>query len=300
MSTKPQEQEYGLNRDSEASARLTYQHNLYVNRLGYLLHPHIAKALKLTEHGRSESQEPIHVLDLATGNGIWAMDFAHSASGFARPVQVTGLDISSAMFPIRQSWHSNVSFGTYDLMQEPPTEYVEKFDVIQIRFIMAVIWRDTAIRDKVMKNFGRMLKPGGYLQWMEPRPPVWCSVALGDDGTARPRDEQAHAFQVLEKYLPVEEGMGWVRELDKVLAEVGGYEETQLQQTPFRRDQLSYESLLMRWSHAEGISHVLKALKDEAAKKEILEAFEQDFRDIDAGKVVYAGNYVVAVGRKPL
>ena len=38
---------YLLNRDFLASARLTYQHNIYTERMGYLLHPDITSSFGL-------------------------------------------------------------------------------------------------------------------------------------------------------------------------------------------------------------------------------------------------------------
>ena len=304
MSLDDEEPEYWLNRNYLASARLTYQHDLYSNTLGYLLHPTISEAHNLkspnsTSTAAGTTTPPLQILDLATGNGIWALALAQQHPQH----QITGLDISAAMLPHPASLPSNLTFGTWDIMTPPPAHLLDKFNIIHIRFIMPILWRKPSQRETAIAHFTQLLKPGGWLQWMEPRPPVWVPVTFLSDGRWEVAEEADHAHRLVDKYIPISAGQMWVRELDKVLEELGGYERTELGVVRARRDQLMQENVLMRWNLGEGIPNLLKAMKEvlpEDAREEIAQAFKEEFEGMDKGERLFVGSYVLAVGRKPL
>lgn len=114
---------------------------------------------------RAPIKYPSRVLDIGTGTGIWAIDFAdeHPAS------EVIGNDLS----PIQPSWiPPNCRFEVDDF--EQVWSYNQPFDFIHGRELEGFI-RD---HDHVFREAFRNLKPGGYFEI--------CSMAVNvfsDDGT---------------------------------------------------------------------------------------------------------------------
>ncbi|KAL2814247.1 S-adenosyl-L-methionine-dependent methyltransferase [Aspergillus granulosus] len=106
------------------------------------------------------------VLDIGTGTGIWAIDFAdlHPSA------TVIGTDLS----PIQPSWvPPNVQFVIDDCTDEWLYEK-ESFDYIHIRGMYGSVgdW------DTLYKKAYEHLKPGGYIEHWEP-----SVQAKSDDGT---------------------------------------------------------------------------------------------------------------------
>lgn len=298
MASEADQQEYWLDRNFLSSSRLTYQHDLLSKRLGYLLHPDICEKTGLTSTSGSFHTKPIRVLDLGCGNGIWAIELAHQLRNASCPVQITGLDISPEMFPDPNTWPSNVIFSTYNFMKPPPEEFVEKFDIINNRFIWPVLWRSDEIRDLVIKHFTRMLKPGGYLQWLEPMPPSFRLLTFEPDGSVSIAEEMDETHAMLERHIPIQTRSQWLCHLDKALEQTGGYVDAKLEPVPFRRDLVTYDNILIRWNYSEGMPNLLKSLPEGDMRTEIKEGFEQLAKDLDQGKIAYSSHYAVTTARK--
>jgi ubiquinone/menaquinone biosynthesis C-methylase UbiE len=112
---------------------------------------------------------PLHVLDIGTGTGIWAIDFAteHPSS------IVTGVDLS----PIQPELvPPNCSFIVDDA--EKDWIYTELFDFIHARVLLM------GIKDwpRLFKQSWANLRPGGWVEFQELLMPLYC-----DDESA-PRD----------------------------------------------------------------------------------------------------------------
>ncbi len=105
------------------------------------------------------------VLDLACGPGGWTLDLAA-----AHPhLQVTGMDISHLLLQFasdqaRRRTLENVTFHTMDMKQPFPIAD-QTFDLINIRLIVLVIYRD--VWPQVLKECLRVLRPGGILRVTE-------------------------------------------------------------------------------------------------------------------------------------
>jgi SAM-dependent methyltransferase len=104
----------------------------------------------------------LKVADIATGTGIWLMDLAKTLPSTCH---FTGYDISAAQFPPQSSWPPNVSFDTHSMLLPFPEPELGTYDIVAIRYVSFAItaaeWKTT------IKNLITLLKPGGYLQWID-------------------------------------------------------------------------------------------------------------------------------------
>ncbi|PGH12432.1 hypothetical protein AJ79_04268 [Helicocarpus griseus UAMH5409] len=127
---------------------------------------------------RAPVVKPQQVLDLGTGTGLWAMDYADENPS----AQVIGTDLS----PIQPSWVSpNVKFYVEDMEQD--WAYDEAFDLIHMRQLGGSIkdW------NKLLKQCYENLKPGAWVELQEPA--TWFSC---DDDTMS-KATASNEYQVL-------------------------------------------------------------------------------------------------------
>ncbi|KAK0628774.1 S-adenosyl-L-methionine-dependent methyltransferase [Bombardia bombarda] len=104
------------------------------------------------------SKDITKVLDIGTGTGIWAIDFADEFPN----TEVIGTDIS----PIQPSWvPPNVKFEIEDCAG-PWTFSARSIDYVHMRWMLGSIpdW------DDLFRQAYRTLKPGGWLESLEPSP----------------------------------------------------------------------------------------------------------------------------------
>ncbi|KAG8349737.1 hypothetical protein FVEN_g12080 [Fusarium venenatum] len=158
----------GPNDDLEQD-RLDFQHSLCLLTFDNQLH--LAPIYK-------EGCIPVRrVLDVGTGTGIWAMDFADE-----HPMTVvTGVDLS----PIQPSLvPPNVQFQVDDMEDE--WTFSEPFDYIYCRFMTVSFANWPRFFDQSFKN----LTPGGWIEVVDILPPT------SDDGTMSP-DTALHKWSNL-------------------------------------------------------------------------------------------------------
>ncbi|KAL8686241.1 MAG: hypothetical protein Q9218_007247, partial [Villophora microphyllina] len=109
------------------------------------------------------------VADVATGTGIWLQelvaDSAYSGRVNGSERGFVGFDISPQQFPSTNDHPPNVTFVVHDMTETFPSEYHEKFDLVNVRFVSYVV--EAVEVEKVVWNTLQLLKPGGYLQWQE-------------------------------------------------------------------------------------------------------------------------------------
>ncbi|KAK3342161.1 S-adenosyl-L-methionine-dependent methyltransferase [Lasiosphaeria hispida] len=109
------------------------------------------------------------VLDIGTGTGIWAIDFADAHSN----AEVTGTDLS----PIQPSWvPRNVRFEIEDATMDW-TFRANSFGFIHMRYLLGGINDWTAL----FKQAYRCCKPGGWVESVEVEP-GFCSDDDTTDG----------------------------------------------------------------------------------------------------------------------
>ncbi|KAK8040255.1 hypothetical protein PG991_000043 [Apiospora marii] len=137
---------YYLPNDPKEQDRLDFQHNVY----------------KLLIEGRlylAPIRDPRHVLDLGTGTGIWANEFAQ-----AHPeARVLGTDLTLIQ-PTHRPLPPNVSFIQEDA-EEDEWSVPTGFDFIHVRELYM------SIKDhmKMLRNIYKHLAPGGWIEVQDVR-----------------------------------------------------------------------------------------------------------------------------------
>jgi len=140
---------YVLPNDIEEQNRLDLQHQLALKMLeGRLYLAPIGKTVK-------------NALDVATGTGIWAIEFAQQYPD----AKVTGTDLS----PIQPEFvPANCQFEIDDAEDE--WVYSKPFDYIHIRFVMTCFPNPKIVIEQAFKS----CTPGGYLEMMDGVFPLHC------------------------------------------------------------------------------------------------------------------------------
>ncbi|KAB8301015.1 hypothetical protein EYC80_002938 [Monilinia laxa] len=100
-----------------------------------------------------------HILDIGTGNGKWAADFAAEYPN----TEVIGTDLS---LPERQSVPENCKFVIADA--EEPWDFPHKFDFVHLRDLMMCF----SDQKEVFKSAFDALEPGGYCQILDAKLPL--------------------------------------------------------------------------------------------------------------------------------
>ncbi|KAL6414065.1 uncharacterized protein AUP68_00579 [Ilyonectria robusta] len=153
-------------RIEEIPERLDEQHLFTTKILGFLIHPNIPI-----------TSPTLKVADIGTGTGIWLLDVAKSLPSTC---QLTGFDMSSSAFPPPQTWPPNVSLKIQDMFLPFPASEIGTYDVVAVRFVSSATPRAEWAR--AIENLMTLLKPGGWLQWIDS-----CNFALYNSvaGTSR-------------------------------------------------------------------------------------------------------------------
>lgn len=145
---------YWLPNDELEQERLDLQHVIFTMRLGGNL-------------GLAPVNNPQSVLDLGTGTGTWAIEYAVKYPA----AQVLGTDLS----PIQPEYvPPNCRFEIDDAEDE--WLYSETFDYIHLR-MMFHCFKDHA---DVMRSAFNHLRPGGYMEWQD-----WMGVLQSSDDSIR-------------------------------------------------------------------------------------------------------------------
>lgn len=204
----------------DASARLTHQHFLCTRLFGWLIHPAITASWPSENPPTSK-----YVADIACGNGIWATEVA--GSRISTELQVVGFDIKDDLFPREEERLSNVKFVLWNAFEPPPKEYEATFDIVNLRLIFGAI--SNGDPRPILRNMLRLLKPGGYLQWLEYdfdhpvtiRDSPWCRI-----GEMFTHVRATHSNQ-------------WVVQLDEICKEEG-LEEVEVRTVLPKKEMLKY------------------------------------------------------------
>ena len=150
--TSPAFDNYILARDFTASIRLNCQHYIWLQELGYNLHPSIPVS-SLGENPR--------IADVATGTGVWLLEIARSHP----TATCDGFDISLEQAPPAVWLPNNVTFSAWNMFNPPPAHLVGTYDIVHIRLVTLVIENKDPV--STIRNLAALLKPNGYIQWDE-------------------------------------------------------------------------------------------------------------------------------------
>ncbi|KAM7212793.1 S-adenosyl-L-methionine-dependent methyltransferase [Rhypophila decipiens] len=161
----------------EATERLDEQHIFTTKTLGFLIHPNIISSLSSLDRPGDDTPD-LKVADIGTGTGIWLLDVAKTYPSLCD--QLVGFDVTCSCFPSPGELPSNITFKIQDMHQPFPESEIGTYDIVAVRFVSSatsrVEWELTA------KNLMTLLKPGGWLQWIDScNFSLYCSVP----GTSR-------------------------------------------------------------------------------------------------------------------
>ncbi|KAJ3032320.1 hypothetical protein HDV00_007695 [Rhizophlyctis rosea] len=149
----PSDKLYILPNDDEEMDRLHLQHYI----MGMLFQSNFSAPV-----GRTlKSEDGARVLDLGCGSGIWAFETATEYP----LASIQGMDIS----PVQPTTIKprNVEFIVGDLTNLPLPFKDNSFDFVHMRFLTAGL--RTEFWPVLINDIVRILKPGGYVELMEPR-----------------------------------------------------------------------------------------------------------------------------------
>ncbi|KAJ5097826.1 hypothetical protein N7532_004827 [Penicillium argentinense] len=143
---------YPLPRDENESNRLNEQHYFITE----IIEGPIVKAVPRTNL--------FAFADVGTGTGIWLKEILESMKHMpaACPRYYHGFDISDAQFP---STPEEIDFTVQDVTRPLPLQHQSRYDLVHVRMLVGAI--KVSDFKTVLANLITLLKPGGYLQWVE-------------------------------------------------------------------------------------------------------------------------------------
>ncbi|KAJ8126974.1 hypothetical protein O1611_g6662 [Lasiodiplodia mahajangana] len=179
---------YALNESTKAGIeqetdRLNVQHHFFTDVMNSELLPsHIASHLASIPSPR--------VCDFATGTTVWLREVAKTLPTSA---ELVGLDFDTSKFPKPETLPPNITLGVADGYKPFPEEYQNRFDVVHLRFFLFALKNGKGV--PLVKNLLSLLRPGGWLVWVETNPNAW---------NAEPPSEFLFRYQKLQ-YLSAKE-----------------------------------------------------------------------------------------------
>lgn len=165
---------YLLARGVHSSIRLTAQHLLWKDHIGWNLHPSALSPIPASNNTgkailHSSPSHPLAVADIACGNGLWLLQESQSPT-YPPHTTFTGFDISPSQFPSPSTIPSSVTFTVLNASHPSliPSQYHSAFDIVHVRLLMGSITGPSPIH--FLQSFLTLLRPGGFLQWDEVNP----------------------------------------------------------------------------------------------------------------------------------
>ena len=131
--------------------RLDEQHIFTTKTLGFLIHPNIPTPSAMAK-----------IADIGTATGIWLLEVAKTLPATCT---FTGFDATPSSFPSPGSYPPNVSFKIQDMYRPFPEDEIRTYDIVAVRFVSSGTPR--ADWTRAVENLITLLKPGGWLQWID-------------------------------------------------------------------------------------------------------------------------------------
>ncbi|KAH7394356.1 hypothetical protein BKA66DRAFT_567306 [Pyrenochaeta sp. MPI-SDFR-AT-0127] len=161
--------------DNEEDKRLNSQHDVIKHAIlgGHLIHPSIPLSATQTS-----------IADIACGTGIWLDDvrkthFADVPAYEDSAPFLVGFDVNAHAFD--HSIASAVKLIEHDCTKEFPSEYIGRFDLVNMRGLAYAVPRESF--SHLISNAIKLLRPGGYLQWLETETRLFRQYPLTADFT---------------------------------------------------------------------------------------------------------------------
>ena len=224
------EEHYLLRRTQEEADRLNAQHKLFVSKTG-LLHPEIPR------------RPDFKVADIGTGTGAFLLDMAsQSAKG-----QYRGFDISSAHFPSPEALAKGVdiSFLKQNILEPFPSEFNGYFDIAHLRLLILALASPPQWADAIT-NVLPILKPGGWVQWVEIdiRSCRVVPVSTEEADLARIKKIATEFQQILDTWMPLNSGPWSMASMIAELFEEKGLQSINSRRQVWIEDSPSRETIL--------------------------------------------------------
>jgi SAM-dependent methyltransferase len=159
--------------------RLDEQHIFTTKTLGFLIHPSIPAPSTTAK-----------IADIGAGSGAWLLDVART---LPPTCHFTGFDVADSAFPAAETLPPNVSFKMQDMFNPFPVEELGTYEVVAVRFTSSVAAR--AKWKACVANLMTLLKPGGWLQWIDS-----CNFALYKYVPGTSRAACLEIYEGLEPY----------------------------------------------------------------------------------------------------
>ncbi|MCJ1479794.1 hypothetical protein MMC13_008480 [Lambiella insularis] len=142
---------------------------------------------------------------------IWPIDIAESLS---TRVEVDGFDLSDHFFPPASWLPTNVHLHLHDIYHPFPEHFRGVFNVVHLRLFLTL---STDQAKRILENATALLKPGGYVQWVEHDKTAIEPTTASDARSAI----AAQAFIELEQHPFPGYRARWVLELASTMAAAG-------------------------------------------------------------------------------
>lgn len=262
--------------------RLNSQHYALKATLGYVLHPTVQASLKYDAR----------IADIATGTGILLQDLAITLPSTCR---FDGFDISDSQFPPADELPSNVRLQIADAKAPPPSSLHGQFDVVIIRYLVAGM--DPQDWEIVARNMSLLLKPGGWLQWIEPSISQGSRILRGDPSIpiSSAAQECAEALSTAVRKYDF-----FVDELPNVLRTVGFQNVTRETTSSDRVPELRAASWQVSRPFQTMWEKVEEAKGAQGKSKEyVAQRYEQMRKEAEAGAIYYRFDVYVHLSQKP-
>lgn len=201
-------------------------------------------------------------------------------------------DISDEQFPHPSTLPKELRFAKYSFFESVPSNLVGVFDVAHMTFVTPALFNGG--RDTVIEHVEQLLKPGGWVQWQEPINPTMQVVDLktGEITTQNPAEDW------MEKRISYMSAQDWTAEMPKVLSEVGGFVETDMDVVKLDKKLLNLETQLLMWNTEQVLPSAAKRFGTEKDIREAEEAVGQTRDLVKSGKLFH-WRFMVGFGKKP-
>ncbi|KAH7072300.1 hypothetical protein BKA63DRAFT_544623 [Paraphoma chrysanthemicola] len=145
-------QQYSGGKDFISAAKMNYFHYVLKQLTGgWMIHPSVGFSGK----------QPWRIGDMGTQTGVWAIDVAED---FTLNATVDAFDVSRKFFPPAEWLPPRLTLHVQDVLAPFPEKLLGKLDLVHFRLFLTLTAEKLGL---MVDNAVTLLKPGGYIQWVE-------------------------------------------------------------------------------------------------------------------------------------